>query len=227
MITYIFVFLYFASLSTLIYFTYTEKRNLRLISKIITSLYFLFIAISSYLINNNNFNYFILIFFGLAFSFLGDIFLGIKHISKKMSTLLFLLGILCFSLTHIFFSIEFISLSALYLKDFIISSFLSLVLMSIIISNKKIYLNNMFIPLLIYDFLISFMFCKSLSLISNPLISTISLILIISGTTLFIVSDFILAFIYFYKDCPKILKPLNSFSYYSGQLLLALSILYI
>ena len=43
----------------------------------------------------------------------------------------------------------------------------------------------------------------------------------------FVLSDLILSFDYFYKDCPKFVGVINLLVYYIAQLLIALSVLYI
>lgn len=102
MITYISILLGFLCLGILIYSTFLKSTNFRLISKIFCSLCFLLISITAYLNNPVNLTYFYLIFIGLLFSFLGDIFLGIKKSEPKFNYILFMLGIISFSVTHIF-----------------------------------------------------------------------------------------------------------------------------
>ena len=85
MITYISILLGFLCLGILIYSTFLKSTNFRLISKIFCSLCFLLISITAYLNNPVNLTYFYLIFIGLLFSFLGDIFLGIKKSEPKFN----------------------------------------------------------------------------------------------------------------------------------------------
>ena len=90
MITYIPILLGFLCLGILIYSTFLKSTNFRLISKIFCSLCFLLISITAYLNNPVNLTYFYLIFIGLLFSFLGDIFLGIKKSEPKFNYILFM-----------------------------------------------------------------------------------------------------------------------------------------
>ena len=91
MITYISILLGFLCLGILIYSIFLKSTNFRLISKIFCSLCFLLISITAYLNNPVNLTYFYLIFIGLLFSFLGDIFLGIKKSEPKFNYILFML----------------------------------------------------------------------------------------------------------------------------------------
>lgn len=224
---YIFVFLCLLSLSILIYSTHTSIKNFRLISKTLTSLCFLLISLSAYFNNANNFNYFLLIFIGLIFSFLGDLFLGINNSNSISNNTLFLCALISFSITHIFYSLSFINLSKLFFRNFLFAIMLAFILISILKCTKKINFKNMFIPVCFYALIISFMVCTSLSLVNITYLNNIYLSLIISGTVIFLISDFILAFVLFYKDCSKVVSRLNLITYYVGQILISLSILYI
>ena len=73
--TYLLLLFMFIALTFLLYFTYKHYKNYRGISKTITSILFVFIAISGYIENNTNFGYFIFILLGLIFSLFGDVFL--------------------------------------------------------------------------------------------------------------------------------------------------------
>ena len=227
MITYISILLGFLCLGILIYSTFLKSTNFRLISKIFCSLCFLLISITAYLNNPVNLTYFYLIFIGLLFSFLGDIFLGIKKSEPKFNYILFMLGIISFSVTHIFYSICFINLSTFHIRDIIFAIFLTFIIIASLKYNKKIDFRNLIIPCTVYGFLISFMVCKSISLISLTSTNTLALSLIIVGAILFIIPDYLLSFVMFYKNCPKSISRLNLLCYYVGQFLIALSILYI
>lgn len=170
---YIFVFLCLLSLSILIYSTHTSIKNFRLISKTLTSLCFLLISLSAYFNNANNFNYFLLIFIGLIFSFLGDLFLGINNSNSISNNTLFLCALISFSITHIFYSLSFINLSKLFFRNFLFAIMLAFILISILKCIKKIDFKNMFIPVCFYALIISFMVCTSLSLVNITYLNNI------------------------------------------------------
>lgn len=227
MSTYFFVFLNLIFLGILIYAGYTDNYRFRLISKTLCSICFLSIAISAYINNPSNLKYFLLIFIGLIFSLCGDIFLGIHTTNSKTKFNLFLIGLISFSITHILYSICFVNISSLYFKVLLFSLFLAIILFASIKLNKKIILGKITLPGAIYCFLISFMVCSSLLISTVSILNPIMISLIIIGAICFMISDYILAFVVFYNECPKIASPLNLVFYYIGQILIALSILYI
>ncbi len=74
--------------------------------------------------------------------------------------------------------------------------------------------------------IISFMVSKSISLLTLFNLNSKGISLIFIGAMLFFISDIILSFIYFYKKPAKPLVALNLITYYIGQGLIALSVLY-
>ena len=76
---------------------------------------------------------------------------------------------------------------------------------------------------IIYAIIISFMLAKSISLKNAKSISFISHRLIILGTIMFYVSDFILMFVIFHSNPSRFLSPLNLLVYYIGQASIAIS----
>lgn len=186
----------------------------------------MYIALFSYVHNPTNFNYFILAFIGLIFSFFGDTFLVLKSKSTKGLDNMFFLGLICFLVTHVFYSLSFITLGSLNIFTFIVTILIFFSFIIFFKSIKNFNFKNMTIPCYIYIFAICFMFCNSISL-TNCNLNNTGLILIISGAFLFMISDFILSFILFFDNYPKFMIPINLLTYYFGQVLIALSILYI
>lgn len=209
-----------------LFFLYIKTKNLYLILKISASSVFIYTALLSYINNSTNINYFILIFIALIFSFLGDIFLVLKAKPLKKLDNMFFLGLTCFLITHILYSSAFISLGSLDIFVFILSILVALTLITFFKSIKNFDFKNGTIPSYIYIFAISFMFCNALGLIRCNL-NKPALILLITGTLLFFISDFIISFIFFFKNSSKFLIPMNLLTYYLGQILIALSLLYI
>lgn len=208
-------------------FLYIKTKNLYLILKMCGSSVFIYTAILSYINNPTNLNYFILIFIALIFSFLGDVFLALKSKPLEKLDTMFLLGLTSFVITHILYSSAFITLGSLNIFIFILAVLVSLTLITFFKSLKNFSFKNGTIPSYIYIFAISFMFCNALGLIKCNLNKT-SLLLLIIGPLLLFISDFIIAFIFFLKNSPKLLLgSINLITYYLGQILIALSILYI
>ena len=226
-ITYPLILLMLLSLIILLYFTYNPYKNFRGIFKTITSILFVTIAISGYLEKSSNFTYFIFILLGLLFSLFGDIFLIFKNEDKNHLSKYFIYGILNFSLAHVFFSIGFIYLSRFSFYTILFSFLLAFVVLFILKCIKELDFKDSFYYVAFYSVVISFMFIQSLNLyfsinFYNPYVLWITI-----GALLFVLSDLILSFDYFYKDCPKFMAVLNLLIYYIAQLLIALSVLYI
>ena len=207
-------------------FLYLKTKNLALILKISGSFVFVYMAIWAFFKNPTNPNYFILVFIGLIFSFLGDVFLVLKSKTDNGFDKIFFLGLASFIITHIFYSLAFISLGSLNIYTLICTILTFFIFMKFFKSLKNFSFKSMAIPCYIYILAISFMLCNALSLISCNLNKTALLFLTI-GALLFFISDFIISFILFFDNCPKFLGIINLITYYLGQILIALSIYYI
>lgn len=208
------------SLTILVYLTYIDSQKYRILAKTITSIFFIAIGLYSYLSNNCNFSYFIFIILGLLFSLFGDVFLAFNKDNGKM----FILGLSSFCITHLFYYIAFD-----YLTDFsIVYLLISILFGSVVIIGMKLMkfldFGKLFNFIVLYTYIISFMLFKAISLYSYH---TIWSNMIIMGAILFTISDMILCFVLFYKDCPKFMEIINLATYYIGQMIIALSIGYI
>lgn len=224
--TYLLLLFMFISLTSLLYFTYKPYKNYRGISKTITSILFVFIAISGYIENNTNFAYFIFILLGLIFSLFGDVFLIYAKESESTMSKNFIYGLLSFSFAHIFFSVGFISISDFSIYTIIFTLILSSISLLFLKSIKGLDFKGMFNYVAFYAIVISFMFAQSLNLyLSNSF--SFDILIVTIGALLFVLSDLILAFDYFYKNSPKILGALNLLVYYSAQALIALSVFHV
>ncbi|MGL4107747.1 lysoplasmalogenase family protein [Clostridium sp. LP20] len=188
------------------------------IFKTICSLLFLSIAISSHRISPHNKKYFYLIFIGLVFSSLGDVFLAFN-----IGWNLFYYGFICFVLSHIFFIFGFSYLKGISKWDF--GLFLIIFTPSIIfLLNKKGFnYQEMQLIVCLYAIIITFMLCKALSLFKIRKDNPIGTTLVILGTIFFFISDYILVFVIYYNNCSPYMGTLNLIIYYLGQGFLALS----
>ncbi|CEN25092.1 lysoplasmalogenase [Paraclostridium sordellii] len=224
---YILVVLMLISLSILLYFTYKPYKNFRGIFKTLTSILFVSIALVGYILNNSNFTYFLLMLLGLIFSLFGDAFLIFEKGESSSMSKAFIYGVLSFSLAHIFFSAGFIYLSSFKLYTIGIAFLLSFITLLILKSIKNVNFKGSFSYIVFYAFVISFMFSQSINLYFTGHFNNFYTIWITIGALLFVLSDLILSFNYFYKNCPKFMGVLNLLVYYIAQLLLALSVAYI
>lgn len=224
--TYLLLLFMFIALTFLLYFTYKPYKNYRGISKTITSISFVFVAISGYIENNTNFAYFIFILLGLIFSLFGDVFLIYAKENESTMSKNFIYGLLSFSFAHIFFSVGFIWISEFSIYTIIFTIILSSISLLFLKSIKGLDFKGMFNYVAFYAVVISFMFAQSLNLyLSNN--SSFDILIVTIGALLFVLSDLILSFDYFYKNPPKILGALNLLVYYTAQALIALSVFYI
>ena len=223
---YINLILFFISIFILIYFTYKPKKNLRFIFKAIASLLFISTGIISYIIFPKDYYYFIFILTGLFFSLLGDIFLALKindnngHFNKY-----FLYGIISFSLTHTMYIFAFCHLGFFNILDLLITLILSILIITVLKCNKSINFKNMLAPASIYSFIICLMTLQSIKLVFL-LKFNLGTYMLLTCTLLFILSDLILSFILFNTNHKKYLTAINLFTYYTGQFLIASTVLF-
>lgn len=216
--SFIFFILMCISICFLIYFTYNLNKKLRVKTKLITSFFFILTGLAGYFSSHGNFYYFLFIIFALVFSFIGDFFLALKN-----NNLFFLLGISSFSIAHICFSLAFITISSFKISYLLLAIIISLIVTFLLNSIKGFNFNNMYFFANIYAFLLVFMTLNATSFIVN--LSLFS-ILAFFASLLFLLSDILLSFIYFYSSPPKYLSLINMITYYIAQGLFALTILY-
>lgn len=210
------------SLFNLILFRIKDMLILAGAFKILTSLLFLLLALQSYKLSRNHHNkhFFYNIMTGLVFSFFGDTLLIFND-----NQLLFILGIISFAITHIFYIIAFCKLSKLSLRDILTFFIIAVPSVSFIILKKNLSFGIMLPFVTAYAIIISFMLAKSFSLKTkhNTEITSVSRTLIPIGAVMFYISDFILLFVVFHSSPHYLLSPLNLLAYYVGQALIAIS----
>jgi uncharacterized membrane protein YhhN len=191
------------------------------IFKCLSSLLFIATAVSSYKKNPSNKKFFALMLSGLVFSFGGDVFLALDSITINF----FAIGVVSFSIGHIMYSLGYSSMNKISLKDiFVFLCFFIPTILTIQLGNFEFKgMKNMII---FYAVIISFMVGKSLSMVKFYSISKKPVLLMISGSVLFFVSDCVLLFSLFYPNASSALRAVNLTLYYLGQGLLALSFAY-
>lgn len=223
---YINLILFFISLFTLIYFIYKSKKNYAFIFKTITSILFISTGIICHMKSQGDNYYFLLIIIGLIFSLFGDMFLALK-INHKDGSLnkYFLYGVVSFSLTHVMYIIAFVHLGFFNIIELIVALVLAFVAISVLKSNKNIDFKNMLIPASIYSFIICLMTFESIKLVFL-LKFDMGTCLLLVGALLFIFSDIVLSFILFDKHHKKYLSAINLITYYTGQFLIASTLLF-
>ncbi|MBP5359306.1 MAG: lysoplasmalogenase [Treponema sp.] len=214
----------------------TMNPKVALIGKTIASVSFVLLAVFILFRKDcKKLRYKKLIFTGLCFGCIGDICLNVNFVPGTESAF-FLIGLLAFSIGHIFYTLAFIDRSPIKILTFVPV----LLTLSAFITITKDFsssfdMGSMFIPILIYGAMVSFMAAKSLGLFIYKERAKKTVWLTVLGAILFYISDFILLFLFFvpafssrtpgYNRVAFIILTLgNSIIYYTGQLLMAFSL---
>lgn len=203
---------------------------LAVITKGITSLYFIVIGLLCMYHSNAPLAANVLVILGLCFGLAGDVLLDIKHFYFRVEQLMLNLGFLAFGFGHLCYLGAMIIYANYYevgslMWPFIIAAIGSIVISVLNYVNTIIFKLNMkgnLIQAGLYLIVLSFVtvFVITLAFISNKFI------LPAIGFGLFLASDVVLSFIYFGKERNnKIFAIVNHALYYAAQVLIALSIL--
>lgn len=209
----IFTISYFVSLTLLIRVTFLNHKKYRFLLKILTCSHFLGLGIVSVLIKDVPLlDYLILI--GLIFSFIGDVFLGLKDKIK----IGFILGVSSFSIAQLYYLLYF-QMNYFNVIPFILSLIFMFIFWRYIKRNTKIEFPSKAYFLFIYIFLLSStLFSSIFNLVYYH--NELNLILMI-GCILFFISDITLFHVYFLKEKVSILKIIYLLFYHIAQLLIA------
>lgn len=209
------------STAVLIVVSYYKLTTATIIFKCLSSALFLATAWASYKMNPTNTRFFAFMFAGLTFSLGGDVFLVID----KNQGICFILGVASFAFGHIMYSLGYCSKTRLALKDLLV--FLCFFVPTfLVVSYAGFEFKGMKLLIIFYAVIISFMVSKSLSMLKFYPDSKKPVALMISGSLLFFVSDYLLLFFLFYPNATPILRQINLSLYYLGQGLLSLSFSY-
>ena len=210
-----------------IYFIRTEYAKKMLKATVLKGMASLFfVLLGGYLYSNHVSTMTRLIFIGLIFGMLGDIFLNMRNLYKgKTSNKVFAIGILFFLTGH------FLYIAALMCagkRIVILSLGLTLIIGVIAIPTlmKRITAPSKGLKIFGYVYLTvviaMFSFALALFIKAGTMVMTV---LFVIGAGLFVVSDFIMIYYSFGKKIPP-LRAINLLTYYFGQIMIALSIMY-
>lgn len=189
------------------------------IAKTLNSIGYIIVSIYGYFYSGNA-AFFLTMLPAFLFCLLGDFFLSLP--STDENGLGFYAGLISFALGHILFLAAFVKLTPVVWFELIIP--IGMVLIFYFITRSPNFeMGNMTTPVLVYGFLVVWTFIRSVMIVFDFGITgrTLSLCL---GSLLFMVSDIIILFIYFYKIEYKWLIFANLSIYYLGMFLLAASI---
>ncbi len=206
------------SVTLLIRSEFTENRKMIYVFKPLSTLLLILLPVFALQRDITGLYYLYAILAGLMVSLAGDIALMFKSQGA------FRAGLFLFLTAHLVYSIAFLSLSGFKVYD-IIPSLLVAVTGVIIYLYLYPGLKGMQVPVFLYLLIISFMVTRAASVLMDKNYSLRVGLLVAWGSVLFYLSDVILAVARFRK--PFRYNRISLVFYYSGQLLIALSTLYI
>lgn len=211
-----------------------NKTKKSLMLKTICSTLFLIAAAMSMIIAENTSTYSFLILGGLIMSWIGDFLL---HVSPK--TVYFLFGISSFFCGHIFYIAAYLKIQHEFFPELPIFSFAEIITIAAVVVigiisafGTSVRPGKKTVPAVIYACILSSMMVKAVFLAVRIGMSGIPLcipaaVVLAVGAVSFFMSDTSLAFIYFSKHKNYKLKCFNMATYYTAQMLLAMTILFI
>lgn len=210
-----------------------KKNRVSLCCKMICASLFVLSAVLCILYSGNRSAYAYLMLCGLCFSWFGDLFL---HINEKLS--LFITGLFFFLVGHLFY-VSAYSLAAKKLFGIPVFSPLDIAAVALLTavgviyaSKTKMHFGRATVPALVYTVALTSMMVKACHLAAAGLMSNTSLwaipaFLLIGGSVMFCMSDSTLAMINFGDKKIYGVKVFNIITYFSAQICLAYTILFI
>lgn len=197
---------------------YRWKQNKYFFTKMTSSLLFISIAVTAFLILKTPAEYAVWIITALVLGMIGDLFLVFVDRIKC-----FQLGLVSFLIGQIVYGITFLRYVGFMWIDVVV--YVVIVATAIFAYTRvKLDLGKMKIPVLAYLLIISFMTVMAVSTLYKTGFNAATTTLISAGAVLFLASDVVLAFVVFHKSPPKPLRAVNLSLYYSAQMLLALTV---
>ncbi len=213
-----------------LHFRVKEDRIKAVFTKAAASLCFIATALVAFSLNRDNFEYAILIIFGLVFSMLGDIWLDMKYIYKDQSDMYTFAGFGSFMVAHSFFIPAVLMGYDIYLWwHFVVDAITCLILVINTIAMEKrdnLHYGKFKAITIVYTvFVMGTMLLSINGFVASGFKSVKYIVLIVAGA-LFALSDLVLAKIYFGDKNNGKYVALNHILYYAAQFLFASSILF-
>lgn len=196
------------------------------------SFVFILTAVVSSLLGNGFTKISILMIAGFVMSLIGDYWLDLELTEKNK-----FFGIISFFFAHIFYIFAFsqveqtkLGQTSLFSKAEIVTVAGVFIVAAVGSFVVKMDMGKLFVPVALYSLIICAMTVKAIfmcfEIYETGTFGTITLVTLGTGGFLFIVSDIILAFMYFKKGMfTKGMRIANLVTYFSGQMLLALSLI--
>jgi len=190
------------------------------VAKFINSAAFVGVAFYAAIVADH-LSFFIQLAPGLLLCLLGDVLLGFYHQTQHRKY--FMSGLGSFLLGHMVFVFVFSQLQALQVTDWIFP--VLALLLTIGLNRIKGMETGKMKPLVyVYAFFVALLFSKALHLmLAEPSLMTGFLCL---GSGLFMISDTIILFLYFYEKKHWAVHTLNLATYYYGMFFIAISVMF-
>lgn len=202
----------FISLCGLIYAFQNDYTTLTIVLKATASLFFVLTGLCGCLKNKENRRFTRLVFIALIFAMAGDVCLAIE----KNQGMIFVLGVACFAVAHVFYSVAFCSVSRVTKKDLIAVAVLFAGSVALLCVGNFDFQG--LLPVLVgYAAVVSFMAVKAVSLYRCREKNKRAAWLIMIGGVLFMASDMVLLFWLFGIGVPKEVQSFNWVLYYLAQ----------
>lgn len=212
-----------SAVCTIVFRTKGQSFN-GMLFKFLSSFCFMSVAFVGYCYNNQSDPYyFCLAIFGLMFGLGGDVLLGLKEIAPKFRSRLMAMGTSSFLVGHLFFIAAFFKVTGFSVIPVLVCA-LIFVLAFVLIKILKFNADMKMFLLLAFYYAVLCAKCAA-SFIALYRTGSNAFLSASIGGVLFIISDSVLAFLYFLP-----VKSKNKFvtielgTYYPAQLLLALSV---
>lgn len=202
----------FVSLCGLIYVFQNDYSIWPIVLKAVASLFFVLTGLCGCVKNKENRRFACLVLIALLCSMAGDVCLAIE----KNQGIIFVLGVACFAIAHVFYSVSFCSVCRVTRKDIIATVVIfagSVVLLCV----GNFDFQGLLPILMGYAAVVSFMMIKALSLYRIREGQQKAVWLIMVGGVLFFLSDMALLFWLFGIGVPKEVQSFNWVLYYLAQ----------
>lgn len=191
-----------------------------IVLKILTSILFVLLGVTSYKKGKSNKKYCLLILSGLIFSMFGDIFLVLENQVR----IFFYFGVISFSIGHIMYILSFNTCTRFKIND-CISLIMIFSFIIIILKIGKFDFGLKFPFIFTYSIIISIMVCRALSLLRIYDLNKKGILMTIIGAIMFIISDCLLLFVMFSTEKYLFIsREISLVVYYLGQAFIAMSL---
>lgn len=197
-----------------------QWRSYRVYVKAATSAVFVSMAIVG-VVTSGTTGRMLVMLLGFLSCMIGDILLGVVNKEGKKKYMMG--GAIAFMAGHIWYVIGIGSLAPFTWQQFLIPC-LAVVLMFFLLKIPTLHPGRMRPYAMLYSFFVSLLFSKGLFVLLTGV--NLRAIFIFVGVSLFLISDFIIIFLYFGEKKNKILGFFNMLTYFLAQYFLALTMFF-